>query len=337
MILVTGSAGFIGSNFVLDRCSRTSESVVSLDALTYAGNPTNLSELAGNPRHELVVGDICDASLVRALLKRTRPRAVVHFAAQSHVDRSIADPQAFLTTNVVGTATLLTCVRDWLGEEKDASFVENFRFLHVSTDEVYGSLGLNDAPFTEDSPLAPNSPYSASKAAAEHVVHAWERTYGLKATVARCSNNYGPRQFPEKLIPLVIARALAGRAIPIYGTGLNVRDWIHVEDTCSALSLILEKGKAGRTYNVSAHQEVSNIDLARRICALVDAMRPAGAATERLIEHVADRPGHDTRYAMSTDRIESEIGWRPRIAFDEGIEKTVAWYLAHPEALSSAA
>ena len=207
----------------------------------------------------------------------------------------------------------------------------------MSTDEVYGSLGLNDAPFTEDSPLAPNSPYSASKAAAEHVVHAWERTYGLKATVARCSNNYGPRQFPEKLIPLVIARALAGRAIPIYGTGLNVRDWIHVEDTCSALSLILEKGKAGRTYNVSAHQEVSNIDLVRRICALVDAMRPAREAAERLIEHVADRPGHDTRYAMATDRIESELGWRPRIAFDEGIEKTVAWYLAHPEALASAA
>ncbi|MGN1209680.1 MAG: dTDP-glucose 4,6-dehydratase, partial [Duodenibacillus sp.] len=274
MILVTGSAGFIGSNFVIDWCARTHEAVVSLDALTYAGNPANLSDLAGNPLHELVVGDIGDAPLVSALLKRARPRAVVHFAAQSHVDRSIADPQAFLTTNVVGTATLLTSVRDWLAQEKDAALVNNFRFLHVSTDEVYGSLGIHDAPFAEDDPPAPNSPYSASKAAAEHVVHAWQRTYGLKAIVARCSNNYGPRQFPEKLIPLVIARALAGRPIPIYGRGQNVRDWIHVDDTCAALRCMLEKGEADRTYNVSAHQEVRNIDLVRRICALVDEMRP---------------------------------------------------------------
>ncbi len=324
--LVTGGAGFIGGNFVLAAVSRGVR-VVNLDALTYAGNLDTLRGLDGNADHVFVQGDIGDRCLVERLLAEHRPDAIVNFAAESHVDRSIDGPGAFVQTNVVGTLALLECARDyWKGQEgarRDA-----FRFLHVSTDEVYGSLG-DSGRFTETTPYAPNSPYSASKAASDHLVRAFHHTYGLPVLTTNCSNNYGPYQFPEKLIPLVIAKALAGEAIPVYGDGLNVRDWLFVEDHCDAIERVLQKGRPGETYNVGGNAERENLVVVRTICRLLDARRPLGdgRARESLITFVADRPGHDRRYAIDAGKIRDELGWQPALGFDEGMARTVDWYL----------
>jgi dTDP-glucose 4,6-dehydratase len=326
--LVTGGAGFIGGNFVLDAVRRGVR-VINLDALTYAGNLDTLSSLAGNPAHEFVEGDIGDAALVERLLAEHRPDAIVNFAAESHVDRSIDGPAAFVQTNVVGTLALLEKARDyWRSLEGDAR--DAFRFLHVSTDEVYGSLG-DTGKFTESTPYAPNSPYSASKAASDHLVRAFHHTYGLPVLTTNCSNNYGPFQFPEKLIPLIIARALRGEALPVYGDGRNVRDWLFVGDHCSAIRRVLEAGRVGETYNVGGNAERENIEVVRAICRLLDAKRPLpdGRARESLITFVADRPGHDRRYAIDASRIENELGWSPTVTFEQGIERTVDWYLEH--------
>ena len=331
MILVTGGAGFIGSNYVLDWLATGGEGVVNLDALTYAGNRENLAPLAGDARHVLVHGDICDRPLLGRLFAEHRPRAVVHLAAESHVDRSIHGPGAFVRTNIDGTFALLEAARaHWLaleGEEKAA-----FRFHHVSTDEVYGSLHEGDAPFTEQHPYDPSSPYSASKAASDHLVRAWHRTYGLPVVTTNCSNNYGPLHFPEKLIPLTIVNALAGRPLPVYGDGRQVRDWLFVNDHCSALREVLARGTVGETYNVGGWNEKRNIDIVRTICALLDELRPDAAGKyERLITFVTDRPGHDRRYAIDARKIEKELGWRPAETFETGLRKTVAWYLANGE------
>lgn len=331
MIIVTGGAGFIGSNFVLDWVRQTDEPVVNLDLLTYAGNLTNLSSLRDEPRHVFVRGDICDRARVDSLLAEHRPRAVVHFAAETHVDRSILGPEAFLRTNVQGTYTLLEASRAYWGRlsgaERDA-----FRFLHVSTDEVYGSLSADDPPFSETNAYEPNSPYSASKAASDHLVRAWHHTYGLPVLTTNCSNNYGPYQFPEKLIPLMILRALRGESLPVYGDGTNVRDWLYVGDHCTAIRVVLERGLIGRTYNVGGWNEKPNIEVVRTICALLDELRPDPAGSrERLITYVKDRPGHDRRYAIDARRIAHELGWRPTATFETGIRATVAWYLDHPE------
>lgn len=327
MILVTGGAGFIGSNFVLDWLAQCDEPVLNLDVLTYAGNLENLKALEGDARHVFVQGDIGDAALLTRLFAEYRPRAVVHFAAESHVDRSIHGPDAFVQTNVVGTFRLLEAARaHWMGLPGGGK--EEFRFLHVSTDEVYGSLGPEDAPFTETTPYAPNSPYSASKASSDHLVRAYHHTYGLPTLTTNCSNNYGPYQFPEKLIPLVMANALAGKPLPIYGDGMNVRDWLFVGDHCSAIRRVLAAGTLGEVYNVGGWNEMPNIEIVKTICALLDEMRPDPAGPyARLITYVKDRPGHDRRYAIDARKIERDLGWRPAETFETGIRKTVRWYL----------
>ncbi len=327
--LVTGGAGFIGGNFVLDAVA-AGVRVVNLDALTYAGNRDTLAALAGNPEHVFVHGDIGDRALVARLLAEHRPEAVINFAAESHVDRSIDGPAAFVQTNVVGTIALLEAVRDYWRELGDAAEAakENFRFLHVSTDEVYGSLG-DTGYFTEDTPFAPNSPYSASKAASDHLVRAFHHTYGLPVLTTNCSNNYGPYQFPEKLIPLIIQKALAGLPLPVYGDGRNVRDWLYVKDHCAAIARVLEAGRVGETYNVGGDAERQNIEVVQAICALLDARRPLadGRARESLITYVTDRPGHDRRYAIDASKLKRELGWAPTLGFEAGIAKTVDWYL----------
>jgi dTDP-glucose 4,6-dehydratase len=330
-ILVTGGAGFIGSNFVLDWLAESDEPVVNLDALTYAGNLRNLASLDGDPRHVFTRGDICDAALVRRLLDTHRPRAVVHFAAESHVDRSIQGPAAFMRTNVEGTFTLLEAAREhW--SRLAASDKAAFRFHHVSTDEVYGSLPPDAPAFTERHPCEPNSPYAASKAASDHLVRAWHHTYGLPVLTSNCSNNYGPYHFPEKLIPLTIVNALAGRPLPVYGDGLNVRDWLYVGDHASAIRTVLERGRPGETYNVGGWNEKANIDIVHTVCDLLDELRPAREGSRRrLVTFVKDRPGHDRRYAIDARKIERELGWRPAETFESGIRKTVRWYLDHPE------
>ncbi len=332
MILVTGGAGFIGSNFVLDWCATSGhEGVVNLDALTYAGNRENLLALKDDEAHHFVHGDITDRALVDRLFAEHRPRAVVHFAAESHVDRSIHGPGAFMKTNVDGTFTLLEAARGYWGSLEEPAR-SAFRFLHVSTDEVYGSLGPNDPPFTETHPYEPNSPYSASKAASDHLVRAWHHTYGLPVLTTNCSNNYGPFHFPEKLIPLMIVNALAGKTLPVYGDGMQVRDWLYVKDHCSAIRRVLEAGRVGETYNVGGWNEKPNIDIVHTVCALLDELRPSNAGSyKRLITHVKDRPGHDRRYAIDARKIERELGWRPAETFETGIRKTVQWYLEHPE------
>ncbi len=330
-ILVTGGAGFIGANFVLDWLRETGESVVNLDKLTYAGNLENLAALEGDARHVFVRGDIGDRALMDRLLAEHRPRAIVHFAAESHVDRSIHGPGEFIRTNIDGTFTLLEAVRGyWSALNKAAQ--EGFRFLHISTDEVYGTLGPTDAAFTETTAYAPNSPYSASKAASDHLVRAYHHTYGLPVLTTNCSNNYGPYQFPEKLIPLVIANALAGKPLPIYGDGMNVRDWLYVGDHCAAVRAVLAKGKVGETYNIGGWNEMPNLEIVKAICGLLDELRPSAAGPyARLITFVKDRPGHDRRYAIDARKIEREIGWRPAETFATGIRKTVRWYLEHQD------
>jgi len=330
-VLVTGGAGFIGGNFVLDGLARSDERLVNLDALTYAGNLQTLAPLAKDSRHVFVHGDICDRALVDRMLAEHRPRAIVHFAAESHVDRSIHGPGAFMRTNVEGTFTLLEAARAYwgaLGGDAKA----DFRFLHASTDEVYGSLGKDDAPFTETHPYEPNSPYSASKAASDHLVRAWHHTYGLPVLTTNCSNNYGPYQFPEKLIPLMIVNALAGKPLPIYGDGMNVRDWLYVTDHCSGIRRVLEAGRVGETYNIGGWNEMPNLEIVHTLCDLLDELRPDSAGSyRRLITYVKDRPGHDRRYAIDARKIERELGWRPAETFATGIRKTVQWYLEHPQ------
>jgi dTDP-glucose 4,6-dehydratase len=330
MILVTGGAGFIGSNFVLDWLARCDEPVVNLDLLTYAGNLANLARLEGDPRHRFVKGDIADAELVNSLFREHRPRAVVHFAAESHVDRSIHGPAVFVQTNVVGTFSLLEAARaHWgalEGPDKGA-----FRFVHVSTDEVYGSLGADDPGFSEATPYAPNSPYSASKAGSDHLVRAYFHTYGLPTVTTNCSNNYGPYQFPEKLIPLVIANALEGKPLPVYGKGNQVRDWLYVGDHCAAIRRALEAGRPGEVYNIGGSSEKRNIEVVQAICDLIDRLRPAGQGRRSLITFVADRPGHDQRYAIDSSKIRSELGWAPGETWESGLARTVAWYLDNAE------
>ena len=326
MILVTGGAGFIGANFVLDWLKIHSEPIINLDKLTYAGNLHNLASIMDDPRHHFVQGDIGDSSLVEKLLAEHRPRAIVNFAAESHVDRSIHGPEDFIQTNVVGTFHLLTAARGYweslTGTEKTA-----FRFLHVSTDEVYGSLNANDPPFTETTPYAPNSPYSASKAASDHLVRAWHHTYGLPVLTTNCSNNYGPWQFPEKLIPLMILNALNGKPLPIYGDGLNVRDWLYVGDHCSAIRTVLENGTPGEVYNIGGWNEKTNLEVVHTLCTILDQARPSSSPHANLIQHIRDRAGHDRRYAIDARKIERELGWRPQESFETGIRKTVDWYL----------
>ena len=329
-ILVTGAAGFIGSNFVHQWLAEERDRVVSLDALTYAGNLANLDPVAGDSRHTLVRGDICDDALVRRLMAEHRPRAIVHFAAESHVDRSISGPGEFIRTNVTGTYTLLQAAlehwRTLTGAARD-----NFRFLHISTDEVYGSLSPTDPPFAETKAYEPNSPYSASKAASDHLVRAWHHTYGLPVLTTNCSNNYGPYQFPEKLIPLMIVTALAGRPLPVYGDGRNVRDWLYVGDHCQAVRRVLAQGRIGETYNVGGLNEMANIDVVHLLCDLLDAMRPraGGGSYREQVSFVTDRPGHDRRYAIDATKLCTELGWRPSVTFEEGLRRTVGWYLEH--------
>lgn len=328
--LVTGGAGFIGSCYVLQARKR-GIAVINLDKLTYAGNMENLAPLAGDEGHIFVRGDIGNAELVAHLLRQYRPTAVLNFAAESHVDRSILNPEAFVETNVLGTATLLRAVKDWWRELPGADAAK-FRFLHVSTDEVFGSLRPDDPAFTEQTPYSPRSPYSASKAASDHLVRAFHETYGLPALITNCSNNYGPRQFPEKLIPLAIVRALAGESVPVYGRGENVRDWLHVEDHCSAIARVLEAGSPGAGYNIGGRSERSNIEVVEGVCACLDRLRPDGRGPrKRLITFVRDRPGHDFRYAMNCSLIEAELGWKPAHSFESGLEQTVKWYLDNGE------
>ena len=331
MILVTGGAGFIGANFVLDWLAVNAEPVLNLDALTYAGNQENLATLAGDARHTFVRGDICDRELLARLMAEHRPRAIVHFAAESHVDRSIHGPEAFMKTNIDGTFALLEAARaHWATLAGEAK--AGFRFHHVSTDEVYGSLGKGDAPFTETHLYEPNSPYSASKAASDHLVRAWHHTYGLPVVTTNCSNNYGPYHFPEKLIPLMIVNALAGKPLPIYGDGQQVRDWLYVRDHCAAIREVLARGTPGETYNVGGWNEKPNIDIVHTICALLDEMQPDPAGSySRHITFVADRPGHDRRYAIDARKLERELGWKPVETFESGIRKTVRWYLDNRE------
>ena len=326
--LVTGGAGFIGSGFLLAQRAIGHHRIVNLDLLTYAGNPKNLENLRSDPDYQFTHGNIGDAALVRNLLVVYRPCAVVNFAAESHVDRSITGPECFFTTNVLGTLRLLDEIRQYwsgLAESERAAF----RFLHVSTDEVYGSLRANDPAFRETTPYAPNSPYAASKASSDHLVRAYHHTYGLPTLTTNCSNNYGPRQFPEKLIPLMILNALEGKPLPVYGDGLNVRDWLYVEDHCEALRLVLERGQPGSTYNIGGHCEKTNVDVVRTICGLLDEMVPNSPHVPHhsLIQFVKDRPGHDRRYAIDSSKIENELGWRPRENFETGLRKTIRWYL----------
>lgn len=334
MILVTGGCGFIGSNFILEWLARSDEPVVNLDALTYAGNPANLAPATGDPRLLFARCDIRDADAVRALFRAHRPRAVVHFAAETHVDRSIAGPALFYETNVQGTVNLLEASRGML--ERDPALRDVFRFLFVGTDEVYGSLGTDAPPSDEGSPFLPNSPYAASKAAADLAVRAWGKTYGVPVLVTRCSNNYGPRQYPEKLIPLVIARILAGEPIPVYGDGLQVRDWLHVSDHCEALRQVLDKAAPGSVYNIAGTGGMTNIALVRALCRIMDELRPSEEPASRLITFVRDRPAHDTRYALSGAKLARELGVTPATPFETGLRDTVAWYLGHPAWLTAA-
>ena len=352
-LLVTGGAGFIGGNFVLDWIAGSDEPVVNLDKLTYAGNLQTLASLQGNPRHIFVQGDIGDRALLDRLLAEHRPRAVINFAAESHVDRSIHGPGEFIQTNIVGTYHLLEAVRAyWNGlpaagvdprvkpeddkrvkPEDDASVTQSsFRFLHVSTDEVYGSLAKDDPAFAETHRYEPNSPYSASKAASDHLVRAWHHTYGLPVLTTNCSNNYGPYHFPEKLIPLMIVNALAGKSLPVYGDGMQIRDWLYVKDHCSAIRRVLEAGRLGETYNVGGWNEKPNIEIVRTVCALLDELRPRadGTSYATQITYVTDRPGHDRRYAIDARKLERELGWKPAETFETGIRKTVQWYLDNP-------
>jgi len=329
-ILVTGGAGFIGSNFVLRWLEEIGTPVVNLDLLTYAGNPANLASIENDPRYQLVRADICDAEAVAAALQEHRPRAVVHFAAESHVDRSIIDPGAFIRTNVQGTYTLLEQARRyWTSLEGAAK--ESFRFLHVSTDEVYGTLGPEDPAFSETTPYAPNSPYAASKAGSDHLARAYFHTFKLPVLTTNCSNNYGPFQFPEKLIPLMILNALEGKPLPVYGDGQNVRDWLFVDDHCSAIRTVLKRGKLGETYNVGGNSERNNLHVVETICDLVDELRPNSSIGPRrkLIKFVTDRPGHDRRYAIDARKIARELGWQPSVKFEQGLRNTVEWYLNH--------
>ena len=331
MILVTGGAGFIGSNFVLDWLAQSDEAVINLDKLTYAGNLENLSSLDSNSQHVFAQGDIGDAALVSQLLAVHKPRAVVNFAAESHVDRSIHGPEDFIQTNIVGTFHLLEAVRSYWGGLAGQN-KSDFRFLHVSTDEVYGSLGKSDPAFTETHAYAPNSPYSASKAASDHLVRSYHHTYGLPVLTTNCSNNYGPYHFPEKLIPLMIVNALAGKPLPVYGDGQQIRDWLYVKDHCSAIREVLARGRLGEVYNIGGWNEKPNIEIVNTICSLLDELRPkaTGSYTEQ-IAYVQDRPGHDRRYAIDASKIERELGWLPAETFDTGIRKTVAWYLANAD------
>jgi dTDP-glucose 4,6-dehydratase len=334
-VLITGGAGFIGANFVLDWVAQTDEKIVNLDKLTYAGNLESLDSLKDNLQHVFVKGDIGDASLVPQLLAEHQPRAVLNFAAESHVDRSIHGPGDFIETNIVGTFRLLESVRGhWSGLAAEAK--EKFRFLHVSTDEVYGSLSPQDPAFTEHHAFEPNSPYSASKASSDHLVRAWHHTYGLPVLTTNCSNNYGPLHFPEKLIPLMIVNALAGKPLPVYGDGMQVRDWLYVKDHCSAIRRVLEAGKLGDTYNVGGWNEKPNIEIVKTVCALLDSMRPRADAQSYAtqIAYVKDRPGHDRRYAIDARKLEKELGWTPAETFETGIQKTVAWYLENSEWVS---
>ena len=332
MLLVTGGAGFIGSNFVLDWLAQSGETVINLDKLTYAGNLENLSSLEGDQRHVFVNGDIGDSALITQLLATHQPRAIINFAAESHVDRSIHGPEDFIQTNIVGTFHLLEAVRAyWGGLQADAK--ASFRFLHVSTDEVYGSLGKDDAAFTETHAYAPNSPYSASKAASDHLVRSYHHTYGLPVLTTNCSNNYGPYHFPEKLIPLMIVNALAGKPLPVYGDGQQIRDWLYVKDHCSAIREVLARGRVGEVYNVGGWNEKPNLDIVYTLCQLLDELRPKadGTSYQSQITYVTDRPGHDRRYAIDASKIERELGWRPLETFETGIRKTVAWYLANAD------
>lgn len=329
-LLVTGGAGFIGSNFILQWLAAERAPVVNLDKLTYAGNLGNLAKVSSDPRYSFVRGDICDRTLICNLLQEHKPRAIVHFAAESHVDRSIHGPDDFIHTNVNGTFALLEECRAYYAElHSEAKNI--FRFLHVSTDEVYGSLGPADPPFSETTPYAPNSPYSASKAGSDHLVRAYHHTYGLPTLTTNCSNNYGPFQFPEKLIPLVIFNAINGKPLPVYGDGKNVRDWLFVEDHCEAIRCVLACGRIGETYNIGGRNEKQNIEIVRTICCILDQLRPEDPIVphEQLITFVTDRPGHDRRYAIDAGKIERELGWRPRETFETGIRKTIGWYLAN--------
>ncbi|TAK64246.1 dTDP-glucose 4,6-dehydratase [Methylobacter sp.] len=328
MILVTGGAGFIGANFVLDWLAQSDETVINLDALTYAGNRQNLESLARDERHLFVQGDIGDSILVDRLLVQHRPRAIINFAAESHVDRSIHGPEDFIQTNIVGTFRLLEAVRAYWNELQDEA-KQNFRFLHVSTDEVYGSLVKDDPAFTETHRYEPNSPYSASKAASDHLVRAYHHTYGLPVLTTNCSNNYGPYHFPEKLIPLMIINALAGKHLPVYGDGQQIRDWLYVKDHCSAIRRVLEAGKVGEVYNIGGWNEKPNIDIVHTVCALLDELqaRADSKSYREQITYVTDRPGHDRRYAIDASKIERELGWKPTETFETGIRKTVQWYL----------
>lgn len=324
MLLVTGGAGFIGSNFVLGQAER---GIVNLDALTYAGNPTNLETLKNQSLHHFVHGSINDESLVNQLFEQHKPSAIVHFAAESHVDRSIKTPRDFMETNVLGTFTLLEAARHYWGKLEGAE-KQNFRFLHVSTDEVYGSLSPSDPAFRETTPYAPNSPYSASKAASDHLVRAYFHTYGLPVLTTNCSNNYGPYQFPEKLIPLILHNALNDKPLPIYGDGQQVRDWLYVTDHCDAIATVLEKGELGEVYNIGGNNEMANIDVVHHICALLDELRPRATGNYAdLITYVTDRPGHDRRYAIDASKMKNQLGWSPRETFETGMRKTVEWYL----------
>ena len=354
-ILVTGGAGFIGGNFVLDWIAASDEPVINLDKLTYAGNLQTLASLQGNPRHTFVQGDIGDRALVDRLLAEHQPRAVINFAAESHVDRSIHCPGEFIETNIVGTYNLLESVRGYWASlpvgattssrsapsddthadrgEVAAPTQTGFRFLHVSTDEVYGSLSKDDPAFAETNRYEPNSPYSASKAASDHLVRAWHHTYGLPVLTTNCSNNYGPYHFPEKLIPLMIVNALAGKALPVYGDGMQIRDWLYVKDHCSAIRRVLEAGRLGETYNVGGWNEKPNIEIVKTVCGLLDQLRPKadGSSYATQITYVTDRPGHDRRYAIDARKLEAELGWKPAETFETGIRKTVQWYLDNPE------
>lgn len=329
-ILVTGGAGFIGSNFVIDWLAQSNEPVINLDLLSYAGNLDNLTSLKNNPHHHFVQGDIGDFALIGRLLAEHQPRAIINFAAESHVDRSIHGPADFIQTNILGTFHLLEAARGYY-EQLPKEARQGFRFLHVSTDEVYGSLEPGAPAFSEQHQYQPNSPYSASKAASDHLVRAWHHTYGLPVLTTNCSNNYGPYQFPEKLIPLVIHNALAGKPLPIYGDGQQVRDWLFVGDHCSAIRTVLERGRLGEVYNIGGLNEQANLDIVQAICQLLDELRPGPAPYASLIRFVKDRPGHDRRYAIDATKLERELGWRPAETFATGLAKTVAWYLAHQD------
>ena len=333
MILVTGGAGFIGANFVLDWLAKSdAEAIINLDKLTYAGNLSNLQSLKNDPRHFFIRGDIADKVLLKDILAKYRPRAIVNFAAESHVDRSIHGPADFIQTNIVGTFNLLECAREYWGNLQGDEG-DRFRFHHVSTDEVYGSLSSTAPAFAETNPYEPNSPYSASKAASDHLVRAWFHTYGFPVVTTNCSNNYGPYHFPEKLIPLVILNAINGKSLPVYGDGQQIRDWLYVRDHCSAIREVLSRGKLGETYNIGGWNEKANIDVVKTICAILNELRPRkdGQSYEEQISFVQDRPGHDRRYAIDASKVEKELGWRPMETFDTGIRKTVQWYLDNPE------